>query len=187
MGGHRCFLKDATSAKCRHGCVPGKDGWCTELVHTKPVHQMGLRFFCFSFYTQNTGSTKQSHELELLKTQLSLGASLFGCPSWKVYSDVQVQLSSDRTTTKLDDVDGNFHLFKRKKAGTWVNAMMFYQAWLDIRNNQLTADSDWVIKVDADAVFLPSRLSSRTWRIARPPLIGRGRTLNGSGALTERI
>merc|ERR1711878_178964 len=36
--------------------------------------------------------------------------------------------------------------------------MMFYQAWLDIRNKKLTADSDWVVKVDGDAVFLPQRL-----------------------------
>merc|ERR1719428_86821 len=36
--------------------------------------------------------------------------------------------------------------------------MMYYQAWLDLRNHRLTADSDWVIKVDADAVFLPDRL-----------------------------
>merc|ERR1712060_668179 len=38
------------------------------------------------------------------------------------------------------------------------NGMMFYQAWLDIRNKKLTADSDWVVKVDGDAVFLPQRL-----------------------------
>merc|ERR1719367_2357648 len=29
---------------------------------------------------------------------------------------------------------------------------------MDIRRRQLTADSDWVVKVDADAVFLPVRL-----------------------------
>merc|ERR1712241_664020 len=39
-----------------------------------------------------------------------------------------------------------------------VNSMMFYQAWMDIKRKQLTADSDWVVKVDADAVFLPQRL-----------------------------
>merc|ERR1711971_886532 len=102
-------------------------------------------------YTKNTGSSKKSYELELLQTQLKLGASLFGCPKWKVYSDVEAPLSTEVSTTKVSDVDGNFHLFKRKKSGTWVNAMMFYQAWLDIRSNQLIADIDWVIKVDADA------------------------------------
>merc|ERR1712146_282730 len=38
---------------------------------------------------------------------------------------------------------------------------MFYQAWLNIREQQLSAGSDWVIKVDADSVFLPARLLTR--------------------------
>merc|ERR1711862_725560 len=47
---------------------------------------------------------------------------------------------------------------RRKDTGSHGNGMMFYQAWLDIRNKKLTADSDWVVKVDGDAVFLPQRL-----------------------------
>merc|ERR1712187_711411 len=43
----------------------------------------------------------------------------------------------------------------------WVNAMMFYQAWKDMREKQLTTGSDWVVKVDADTVFLPERLLTR--------------------------
>merc|ERR1712241_370649 len=53
---------------------------------------------------------------------------------------------------------GDFHVFKRKKIGTWVNAMMFYQAWKDIREKSLFDNSDYFVKVDADAVFLPQRL-----------------------------
>jgi len=64
-------------------------------------------------------------------------------------------------TTQVFDVDADFHLFKRKKQGTWVNAMMFYQAWKDMREKQLTTGSDWVVKVDADSVFLPERLLTR--------------------------
>merc|ERR1712217_804793 len=80
-----------------------------------------------------------------------------------VYSDVDTWLSQGPPllkTTKVDDVDGDFHLFKRKKFGTWINAMMFYQAWMDMRRNKLTEASDWVVKVDADAVFLPERLAN---------------------------
>merc|ERR1712050_347026 len=99
--------------------------------------------------------------LDLIRTQLFLGASVFGCPKWAVYSDVERWLTPGPpklSTIKVTDVDGDFHLFKRKKEGTWTNAMMFYQAWKDMRNSRLTVDSDWVIKVDADAVFLPQRL-----------------------------
>jgi hypothetical protein len=123
---------------------------------------MGRRLFCFGFYTENTGSTKKSYELSLFRKQLSLGMSLFGCPKWAVYSDVETWLSLGPPTVlktiKVDDVDGDFHLFKRKKSGSWVNAMLFYQAWMNLRNNKMTVDSDWVVKVDADAVFLPGRL-----------------------------
>merc|ERR1711948_225406 len=64
-------------------------------------------------------------------------------------------------TIKVKDVDGDFHLFKRKGKDTWTNAMMFYQAWKHIRDTGKTADSDWVIKTDIDAVFLPERFLHR--------------------------
>merc|ERR1712242_189947 len=143
-------------------CDPGKDGWCSELQTTKPVAAYpGQRLFCMAFYTENTGSTKESFELSLLRTQLFLGASLFGCPKWAVYSDADTWLTPgppELRTTKVNDVEGDFHLFKRKKEGTWVNAMMFYQAWKDVRSRSLFDNSDWFVKVDADAVFLPQRL-----------------------------
>jgi len=39
--------------------------------------------------------------------------------------------------------------------------MQFYQAWKDMRENRLTTDSDWVIKVDIDSVFVPQRLLTK--------------------------
>merc|ERR1711972_1305072 len=177
-----CFLLRDGYAECKAECKPGKDGWCTGLVHRKPVEAYpGTSLFCFGFYLANTGSTKKSNDLELFRAELAMGASIFGCPKWQVYSDVDAWLSQGPpllTTTKVDDVDGDFHLFKRKTFGTWVNAMMFYQAWMDMRRNKLTEASDWVVKVDADAVFLPERLVNMlqgykvpevvsTWRTAR--------------------
>jgi len=160
--GFKCFMKDAGTAKCMNKCVPGKDGWCSELANTKPVAAYpGQRLFCMAFYTENTGSTKENFELSLLRTQLFLGASLFGCPKWAVYSDVDTWLTPgppELRTIKVNDVDNDFHLFKRKKQGTWTNAMMFYQAWKDIRDKGLFENSDYFIKADADAVFLPQRL-----------------------------
>jgi len=156
--GYKCFQKDAGYASCKAECNPAKDGWCTELVNLKPMHTVGQRLFCFSFYTENTGAPDLPSELDLFQAQIKLGVSLFGCPKWAIFSDVTAELSPGVSTIKVDDVDGDFHLFKRKKMKTWVNAMMFYQAWLNIRANKLTAGSDWVVKVDADAVFLPLRL-----------------------------
>merc|ERR1712117_798645 len=86
--------------------------------------------FCFAFYTENTGSTKKSYELDLLRTQLFLGASIFGCEAWRGYSDVE----------------------------TWMNPNMFIQTWKAIKDEGVWAGKDWTIKVDVDAVFLPIRL-----------------------------
>ena len=57
----------------------------------------------------------------------------------------------------MNDVDGDFYTLRRKDTGEWTNAMMTYQAWMDIRSKKL-AHSDWVVKVDPDSVFMPARL-----------------------------
>merc|ERR1712146_492977 len=59
--GHECFLLRDGYAECKAECKPGKDGWCTGLVHEKPVEAYpGTSLFCFGFYMANTGSTKKS-------------------------------------------------------------------------------------------------------------------------------
>merc|ERR1712217_133764 len=121
----------------------------------------GLRLFCFAFYTADDGTTKPNYDLSLIRTQLFLGASIFGCPKWVVYSDVETWLSPGPPmlkTTKVYNTEGDFYILRRKSVGSWANTATHYQAWLDIRNKKLTSDSDWVIKSDVDAVFLPIRL-----------------------------
>merc|ERR1719512_551212 len=155
-------MKDAGTAKCMKRGDPGKDGWCSELQTTKPVAAYpGQRLFCMAFYTENTGSTKPNFELDLLRTQLFLGASLFGCEAWRVYSDVETWLTPGKiNTVKVEDVNNDFHFAKRKKTGTWINSNMFIATWKAIKDEGLWAGKDWTVKVDADAVFLPSRLRS---------------------------
>ena len=46
--------------------------------------------FCFAVYTKDTGSTKPSYELELLKYVHTKKASLFACDGQAVYGDVMV-------------------------------------------------------------------------------------------------
>jgi len=156
--------------KCMKECVPGKDGTC---IHQDPAmkasHKSDVSYsmntlFCFSFYAQDTGSTKKTYELDLLRTQLELKASIFGCEAWKVYSDVEIWLApaSDTepaiNTIKVDDVNGDFHFAKRKKTGSWINSNQFIAVWKAIKDNGAWQDKDWTVKVDVDAVFLPSRL-----------------------------
>merc|ERR1711920_864725 len=72
-----------------------------------------------------------------------------------------------------------------KKQGTWVNAMMFYQAWKDMRDTGKTADSDWVIKTDVDAVFLPERLLKRLQGFHVPQGVSSSRTAKRSSTASS--
>merc|ERR1712151_294722 len=80
-------------------CTPGQDGTCLKNAPAMvPSKQSDVTYakntlFCWAFYTADTGSTKKSYELELLRTQLFLGASIFGCEEYRVYSDVDTWIS----------------------------------------------------------------------------------------------
>jgi len=171
VSGYRCYGIDSTKAKCRKFCKPGKHGTCATLSNdlvlvpgsSKPATSM----YCFAVYTANTGSTKKSWEKELLTEQYKRKASIFACDAYHVYSDVAVSLGGDLTTTKVDDVDNDFHFAKRKVTGTWTNAGIFIQTWKAIAADKVWSGYDWVIKADADAVFIRSRLVNRIQMMPR--------------------
>jgi len=165
--GYECYEVTPGMGKCMKECVPGKDGTC--LHHTAamvPSHKSDVSYsantlFCFSFYTENTGSTKKTYELDLLRTQLFLKASIFGCEDYRVYSDVETWISpgpNGVNTVKVNDVNNDFHFAKRKKTGTWINSNIFIAVWKAIKDEGAWASKDWTVKVDVDAVFLPMRL-----------------------------
>jgi hypothetical protein len=168
--GYNCYEVTPGMGKCMKECVPGKDGTC---IHhgpdMKPSHPSDESWskntlFCFSFYAQDTGSTKKSYELDLLRTQLFLKATIFGCEAWQVYSDVETWLSPETkdapavNTRKVNDDNNDFHFAKRKKTGTWINSNQFIAVWKAIQEDKAWEDKDWTVKVDVDAVFLPMRL-----------------------------
>jgi len=167
VSGYKCFRKNETYAFCNKTCTKGS---CMTEIVTKPSQQSAesdsaTNLFCFSFYTENTGTTKPSTELDLLRTQYFLGASIFGCESYQVYSDVVTWISDPETrkfvTVKVEDTNNDFHKEKRKKTGTWINANMFIATWKVIQKEEGIKNKDWIVKVDADAVFLPERLREK--------------------------
>lgn len=169
VSGYTCFMKNDTFAQCLKKCTQPQGGFCIPEVVKKPskdsdVSLSGTTLFCFAFYTKNTGTTKPSTELALLRTQYFLGASIFGCEAYNVYSDVVTWLAPGPhkyETVKVDDTENDFHQEKRKKTGTWINANMFIATWKVIQKEGLWKDKDWTVKVDADAVFLPQRLREK--------------------------
>jgi len=158
--GHTCFMKTDKLALCNETCSQGK-GWSCAIArdHSVPVQRtLDKSMYCFSFYTHDTGSTKTSHELELLQMQNKHGVSLFACDAWDVFSDTSVEIGNGYFTYKVEDTFNEFHKLKRKLSGTWVNWALFHQAWLGVRQLGKWEGKSWTVKVDADAVFVPSRL-----------------------------
>merc|ERR1712241_223914 len=169
--GYNCFKTSQGAGKCMRACTPGGlNGTCEGVApHMKPVvEQPGGSLFCFAVYTENTGSSKPSSELGLLTMQHEKSVSLFSCAEWAVYSDVVVPLGGGDNTIQVDDVKGDFHLMKRKEAKTWINTGMFVQVWTAIHNAGHYRNHNWVIKVDADAVFFPHKLLNILKDVAVP-------------------
>jgi len=181
VAGQKCYLTSNTVAKCMAYCTIGKDSAdCTQLqkkqafeIESPGVHQHAAdTMFCFSVYTESTGSPKKSYEKDLLTQQHSRGVSIFACDASAVYSDVSTSLGGGIMTVKVSDVEGDFHFAHRKmsggKQGPWVNTGMFKQVWKAVGESAKYKNYDWTVKVDPDAVFFPARLQSRIRMIPRP-------------------
>lgn len=158
--GFHCLKTGLNTAKCAKYCTKGKTCTVVSDQVTFNVKEQNT-MFCFAVYTKNTGSSKVSHEKELLTRQYAQRVSLFACDAHAVYSDVEVSLGDGLVTQKLVDVEGDFYFAKRKITGSWVNTGMFTQAWKAIGRAGQYLNYDWTVKVDADAVFFPQKLLNR--------------------------
>jgi len=164
VSGFKCYELHSGYGKCMKKCTPGKDGTCLTHEVFAPAQKSDVTYsttnlFCFIFYQHETGCTVPTQDLELIRTNLFLGTSIFGCESYRVFSDISTWLSPGKVeTVKIEDVDGNFHFAKRKFNGHWINSNMFIQTWRKIKEENMWSNKDWTVKVDADTVFLPMRL-----------------------------
>jgi len=180
VAGHKCYSTKEKVGKCMEYCTIGKDSTdCTQLQTSQTIEiesqdaqqHPADTMFCFSVYTNNTGTSKKSHELELLTQQRARTVSIFACDASAVYSDVGVSLGGGANTIKVDDKEGDFHFAHRKKKdgqGPWVNTGLFKQVWKAVGESSTYKKYDWTVKVDPDAVFLPARLKPRVRWLIRP-------------------
>jgi len=140
--GHKCYLTGDVVAKCMEYCTIGKDSAdCTQLQNSQTLQfespdtkqHPAETMFCFSVYTNNTGTPKKSFELDLLTQQRAKTVSIFACDASAVYSDLSISLGDGVSTIKVDDTDGDFHFAHRKTEdgtlGPWVNTGLFKQVW----------------------------------------------------------
>jgi hypothetical protein len=120
----------------------------------------GTSMYCYAVIFQNKGGKLQVPEAELLAAQREKGLSIFGCQAHDVFGDVEVSLGGGLKSIKLEDEEGDFCKFTREDTGACANTAIHYQAWRKIRDEQKWRDQEWVIKADADAVFIPTRLAN---------------------------
>eukprot|EP00441_Pelagodinium_beii_P017216 CAMPEP_0197659982 /NCGR_PEP_ID=MMETSP1338-20131121/49961_1 /TAXON_ID=43686 ORGANISM="Pelagodinium beii, Strain RCC1491" /NCGR_SAMPLE_ID=MMETSP1338 /ASSEMBLY_ACC=CAM_ASM_000754 /LENGTH=274 /DNA_ID=CAMNT_0043237199 /DNA_START=236 /DNA_END=1057 /DNA_ORIENTATION=+ len=105
-------------------------------------------------------------EVALIGMQSNLNASIFDCDDYSMFSDRVMEIGG-HWTQKIPNTDLNagWDPATQTAQNTWI----FHNAWRLFLDEGKWLHHDWVIKVDADAVFLPSRLRA----IARDPWVGR--------------
>lgn len=101
-----------------------------------------------------------------MRSQLAQGVSIFGCEAWAVYSDEKtwltpgppVRLESEKLNTSLQVSAGRVEHI--------LNTEVFVKAFEAVRRDEKFKASDWVVKVDPDAVFFPQRLKQHILKVA---------------------
>jgi len=95
-------------------------------------------------------------EVALLKSQLQHKVGIFACDDYDIYSNKTVSLSDDYDTLVMN---GSLTCKFGGKAHTALNQPIFQRFWDRIIENPKAWKNDWIVKVDADAVFFPDRLN----------------------------
>jgi len=170
--GWNCFSKGPGVAGCLNGCNSKQNGWECKMrqedMDLKDAeHAKNTDFYCFGVHTSDSGRPDHfpgpKEELALFREQYAKKVGSFACPAYAIFSDVEVNIGKDDNgkdfnTIKVEDIESEFHLIKRKKTKTWVNTGMFKQVWKKIDEMGDWKKFEWIIKLDADAVFVPDRL-----------------------------
>jgi len=166
--GQKCWAKDSKSAFCKQDCPSDWD--CTDLTQTRDLEVVhsGSSLYCYALWFSTKGGKSKVPDDELLAWQLKNGKSIFACQAWDVFSDVPLSVNGEYDAIQLKDGDGDWYRYTRSDTGAAANAAIFISAWKVIREQQKWRDQEWVVKADADAVFIPQRLQDLLSRQAQP-------------------
>jgi hypothetical protein len=150
-----------TSTPAKHPDLAG-DGRSETTSSPPDVVSAGHRYpslFCFVV------AMASGYEPDMLKTHYARGYSIFSCEQYKVYvqGSERLDLGPGVDTTPL----GNLEASAIGSWGSWSNTKIFIQAWQMILDAGEFMQHDWVVKVDVDTVFYPSRLKRHV--ISIPP------------------
>mmetsp|Transcript_42118 Transcript_42118/g.78279 ORF Transcript_42118/g.78279 Transcript_42118/m.78279 type:complete len:325 (-) Transcript_42118:25-999(-) len=113
-----------------------------------PSTAEGIRLFCFSLMTP------WSYEREVMGLQSDMGAGIFGCDKFLVYSDKILELGEQRKHRTLVLRNTSLHCNVKQSA---LNAKIFYNLWKQVLDDQEWVNYHWSLKLDPDTVFFPDR------------------------------
>lgn len=100
--------------------------------------------------------TPYSYELDLVAMQYQTGMSIFECDLFAVYSSLVIDLPGGLTTRKINSSQ------VAEVAGQWntaLNTDVFMALWRAVLLDGDYLKVSWIIKVDPDTVWFPSRLA----------------------------
>merc|ERR1711972_613865 len=118
------------------------------------------KFFCFTVMRAHA-----QHEVDLMRVKLHLGAGIFACDEWRVFSDTKMILSPGSPDSPVP-IENTVIATDLRATGNGIttqfkNSKQFLSAWDKMREDGSYKDSDWVVKVDPDTLFFPDRLRAQ--------------------------
>jgi len=156
--GDRCHAKNDGWAACMPDCVPGpREGddsggnWTCKALGPR-THRAYPSLYCFSVL-QPFG-----YEPGLMKAQIPTGHGIWACDHFSAFSVKEIVIGEVagygevKTHTFVPAEVG------RSKDYTAANAELFMHVWDAVGKLGLWKKADWTVKVDPDAVLLPTRL-----------------------------
>lgn len=160
-----CYERDKGWAGCLRGCQAG-GGWGCKVI--SPPRRGGLHngrsLFCFAMMLPFGG------EVKLLRMQYENQVGIFQCDRHRIFSNVTMSVSTPEvgrpgeTTTALP---GSLVCHPGGLYMTALNTEIFVRVWKGVIEDRSYLETDWTVKVDPDAVFLPSRLRAHVDRYVR--------------------
>jgi len=110
----------------------------------------------FCWLVMRTGG----YEVPLVRAQHANRVGIFDCDEYAVYSNGGVMQIENLITIPLPAPSvkkGNFNV-PGTTTDSWLNTLIFMEAWAMIVEDGTWWNHEWTVKVDPDAVFFPDRL-----------------------------
>lgn len=133
-----------------------------EPVTSAPVEmEVHQSVFCFALMVPF------SYEGGLLNLQFHKRSGLFACDEHTVYSNTTQDIVGVGFVINVINMD--LECERGGEFQTQLNLKVFREVWARVASDGIYRRHDWTVKVDADAVFLPSRLQYAVQKYSHAP------------------